>query len=249
MAITSVAPIRAPNAGDGLGGGLHRGLLLGRKVVVRLQIPPAGGEPAVERWSVAELRSGCSRNSLSASVWRGYGRRRWRFGSSGRWSWSMAPQPSASLPSSRTCWPPWPLGSANEWGLTPWRKRCGRTAPADGTQDTAGTHRSAAEGRWYDGNPRRSGGYLLDPDQVEVDAERISQLLGEARQAIATGHASDVVAVLSESHRAFRGAPYADVPDAAVPAGEVQRLHDGTPPSSRSIRGPARPGRRSTMHR
>ena len=32
--------------------------------------------------------------------------------------------------------------------------------------------------------------------------------------------------VLRESHRAFRGEPYADVPDAAVPAGEVQRLHE-----------------------
>ena len=72
----------------------------------------------------------------------------------------------------------------------------------------------------------RSGGYLLDPDTIEIDAQRIAQRLGDARQAIAGGHAGDVIDVLRESQRAFRGEPYADVPDAALPAGEVQRLHE-----------------------
>ena len=72
----------------------------------------------------------------------------------------------------------------------------------------------------------RSGGYLLEPAAVEVDARVITQLLADARQAIASGQASEVVDVLRESTQAFRGEPYADVPEAALPAGEVQRLHE-----------------------
>ena len=72
----------------------------------------------------------------------------------------------------------------------------------------------------------RSGGYLLDRDEIEVDTQRISHLLGEARHAIAHGQARDFIDVLRESRQAFRGEPYADVPEVALPAGEVQRLQE-----------------------
>jgi predicted ATPase/DNA-binding SARP family transcriptional activator len=70
----------------------------------------------------------------------------------------------------------------------------------------------------------RSGGYVLDPGQVEVDARRVSRVLDDARRAIAGGRAADVIAPLREAQGAFRGEPYADVSESAVPAGEVQRL-------------------------
>ena len=72
----------------------------------------------------------------------------------------------------------------------------------------------------------RSGGYLLEPAAVDVDARVITQLLGDARQAIAHGHAGDFTTCSVSRRQAFRGEPYADVPEAALPAGEVQRLHE-----------------------
>jgi predicted ATPase/DNA-binding SARP family transcriptional activator len=72
----------------------------------------------------------------------------------------------------------------------------------------------------------RSGGYVLDPDLVEVDAGRVLRVLDDARRAIAGGQAGEVIASLRAAQGAFRGEPYADVPEAAVPAGEVQRLHE-----------------------
>ena len=71
----------------------------------------------------------------------------------------------------------------------------------------------------------RSGGYRLDPDRVEVDAVRVASLVSEARAAVElTGALSDAIALLGQAKDSFRGEPYADVPESALPAGEVHRL-------------------------
>jgi DNA-binding SARP family transcriptional activator/AcrR family transcriptional regulator len=70
----------------------------------------------------------------------------------------------------------------------------------------------------------RSGGYRLDADRVTVDAKRVAELLAKAREAIRGGHPDQAVALLAHATEAFRGEPYEDVPDAALPVGEVQRL-------------------------
>jgi predicted ATPase/DNA-binding SARP family transcriptional activator/predicted negative regulator of RcsB-dependent stress response len=72
----------------------------------------------------------------------------------------------------------------------------------------------------------QSGGYRLDPEVVDVDARRIAGLLAEARDAIGHGEADQAVGLLRKAQTMFRGHPYADVPDAALPAGEVQRLQE-----------------------
>ena len=72
----------------------------------------------------------------------------------------------------------------------------------------------------------RSGGYRLDPDHVDVDAVLVGALLTEARAAIGAGRPADAIAVLDGAKSSFRGDPYADVPEAALPAGEVHRLQE-----------------------
>jgi DNA-binding SARP family transcriptional activator/predicted ATPase len=71
-----------------------------------------------------------------------------------------------------------------------------------------------------------SGGYRLDPDRVDVDGRRVTRLVWEAREAIARGDHRDAVRLLREAGGLFRGDPYEDVPDTALPAGEVQRLDE-----------------------
>jgi predicted ATPase/DNA-binding SARP family transcriptional activator/tetratricopeptide (TPR) repeat protein len=72
----------------------------------------------------------------------------------------------------------------------------------------------------------RSGGYRLDPDHIDVDAVLVGALLTEARAAIGAGRPADAMAVLEGAKSSFRGDPYADVPEAALPAGEVHRLQE-----------------------
>ncbi len=71
-----------------------------------------------------------------------------------------------------------------------------------------------------------SGGYRLDPDRVDVDARRVSTLVTKAGAEIAQGHPGDAIGLLREASASFRGDPYEDVPDCALPAGEVQRLRE-----------------------
>jgi predicted ATPase/DNA-binding SARP family transcriptional activator len=70
----------------------------------------------------------------------------------------------------------------------------------------------------------RSGGYRLDPDRVDVDAMRVASLVSEARAAVTDGCPSDAIALLGQAKDSFRGDPYSDVPESALPAGEVHRL-------------------------
>jgi predicted ATPase/DNA-binding SARP family transcriptional activator len=70
----------------------------------------------------------------------------------------------------------------------------------------------------------RDGGYRLDPELVEVDATRVTQVVAAAREALRRGDAEVAIGLLADVKDAFRGEPYEGVPDAAVPAGEVQRL-------------------------
>lgn len=72
----------------------------------------------------------------------------------------------------------------------------------------------------------RTGGYRLDPDCVDVDAARIPRLVAQASEAIRGGRSAEAIGFLREASEAFRGDPYADVPDTALPAGEVQRLDE-----------------------
>ena len=71
-----------------------------------------------------------------------------------------------------------------------------------------------------------SGGYRLDPERVDVDARRVSTLVTRAGVEIAQGHPSDAIGLLREASMSFHGDPYEDVPDSALPAGEVQRLRE-----------------------
>jgi DNA-binding SARP family transcriptional activator len=71
-----------------------------------------------------------------------------------------------------------------------------------------------------------SGGYRLDPDLVDVDARRVTALVTEASAEISRGHPGDAIGALSEARESFRGDPYEDVPDCALPAGEVHRLRE-----------------------
>ena len=70
----------------------------------------------------------------------------------------------------------------------------------------------------------RGGGYRLDPGLVEVDAARVSEAIERARDACRHGDAGVAVALLGDARSMFRGEPYQDVPDGALPSGEVQRL-------------------------
>ena len=72
----------------------------------------------------------------------------------------------------------------------------------------------------------RTGGYRLDPECIDVDAARIPMLVAQAREAIRDGRSAEAIGYLHEASAAFRGDPYADVPDSALPAGEVQRLDE-----------------------
>jgi predicted ATPase/DNA-binding SARP family transcriptional activator len=72
----------------------------------------------------------------------------------------------------------------------------------------------------------RTGGYRLDPDCVDVDAARIPVLVAQAREAIRGGRSAEAIGLLREASAAFRGDPYADVPDTALLSGEVQRLEE-----------------------
>jgi DNA-binding SARP family transcriptional activator len=70
----------------------------------------------------------------------------------------------------------------------------------------------------------QSGGYLLNPRLIDVDAALVAEAVGRAQEACRRGDAELAVALLGGARSAFRGEPYHDVPDGAVPAGEVQRL-------------------------
>jgi predicted ATPase/DNA-binding SARP family transcriptional activator len=70
----------------------------------------------------------------------------------------------------------------------------------------------------------RAGGYRLDPGHVDVDAARVSRLVDQARKARLHGEVDIAVGFLGDARVLFRGEPYEDVPEGAVPAGEVQRL-------------------------
>jgi DNA-binding SARP family transcriptional activator len=72
----------------------------------------------------------------------------------------------------------------------------------------------------------RGGGYRLDPDQVAVDAVRVSDLVGEARAAIRGGDAEAASGLLDEARGAFRGQPYDGIPETVLPAGELARLDE-----------------------
>jgi predicted ATPase/DNA-binding SARP family transcriptional activator/thioredoxin-like negative regulator of GroEL len=72
----------------------------------------------------------------------------------------------------------------------------------------------------------RDGAYLLDPGHVDVDAERVARLVTEAREAIRHSNPDAAVGLLAEASAAFRGEPYDDVSDTALPAGEAQRLQE-----------------------
>ncbi len=71
-----------------------------------------------------------------------------------------------------------------------------------------------------------SGGYRLDPRHVQVDAEHVSRLVRDTREAIRRLDPDDAVALLDQARAAFRGDPYADVPETALPAGELPRLQE-----------------------
>ena len=105
----------------------------------------------------------CSRNSLSASEGEGYGPRPWSYGSSDRWSWSIAPQRSTWLPSNGRCWPPSPRGPANEWGSTLLEEAVWPGQPPPTARKTLQGH--IARLRRALGATaivERSGGYLLE---------------------------------------------------------------------------------------
>jgi predicted ATPase/DNA-binding SARP family transcriptional activator len=70
----------------------------------------------------------------------------------------------------------------------------------------------------------RSGAYRLDPELVDVDAARMADTVGRAQKACRLGDAELAVGLLGDARSMFRGEPYQDIPDEAVPAGEVQRL-------------------------
>jgi predicted ATPase/DNA-binding SARP family transcriptional activator len=72
----------------------------------------------------------------------------------------------------------------------------------------------------------RTGGYRLDPECIDVDASRIPELVAQASEAIRAGRPAEAIAFLREASAMFRGDPYADVPDTALPTGEVQRLDE-----------------------
>ena len=68
------------------------------------------------------------------------------------------------------------------------------------------------------------GAYRLDPAFVDVDADRVTRLVEQARGSYRQGDVQVAVELLCEAQATFRGEPYQDVPEAAVPTGEVQRL-------------------------
>jgi DNA-binding SARP family transcriptional activator len=68
------------------------------------------------------------------------------------------------------------------------------------------------------------GGYRLDPELVDVDARRAAALAVEARDALRREDWDVARDLLAAARGAYRGPPYDEVPDAALPAGEVQRL-------------------------
>jgi DNA-binding SARP family transcriptional activator len=70
------------------------------------------------------------------------------------------------------------------------------------------------------------GGYRLDRKLIEIDAERVTAVIGEARAAIRCGEFKAAADLLADVNSAFRGEPYEDVPDCAVPPGELQRLEE-----------------------
>ena len=72
----------------------------------------------------------------------------------------------------------------------------------------------------------RSGGYLLDPDVVTVDAARVSAAVGESHAAMQAGDPATALGLFVEASAAFRGQPYEGVPEEALPAGEIAHLHE-----------------------
>jgi predicted ATPase/DNA-binding SARP family transcriptional activator len=69
-----------------------------------------------------------------------------------------------------------------------------------------------------------AGGYRLDARRVDVDAGRVRGLVDQAREVRLRGEFDLAAALLGEARAAFRGEPYEDVPEGAVPGGEVRRL-------------------------
>ena len=72
----------------------------------------------------------------------------------------------------------------------------------------------------------RGGGYLLDPDVVAVDATRVAAAVIESRAVMRAGDPEQAVRLLAEASAAFHGEPYEGVPEQALPAGELVRLHE-----------------------
>ena len=72
----------------------------------------------------------------------------------------------------------------------------------------------------------RSAGYLLDPDQVSVDATRAATMVATAREVFHGGDPETAVGLLAQATTLFRGEPYEGVPEEALPAGEIARLHE-----------------------
>ena len=72
----------------------------------------------------------------------------------------------------------------------------------------------------------RAGGYRLDACHVDVDAATVTKLYEQARGARHRGDVEVAIGLLGDARVRFRGEPYEDVPEGAVPAGEVQRLVD-----------------------
>ena len=113
--------------------------------------------------------------------------------------------------SPRTCW-------RNRSGPTARRRRRARRCTATSCGSAASWVRSAVVAS--------SGGYRLDPRHVQVDADHVGRLVRDAREAIRRLDPDDAVGLLHQARAAFRGDPYADVPETALPAGELPRLQE-----------------------
>jgi predicted ATPase/DNA-binding SARP family transcriptional activator len=73
---------------------------------------------------------------------------------------------------------------------------------------------------------QRDGGYLLDPNIVDVDATRLAAILVAAREAMQSGDAETAVGLFADATAMFRGEPYEGIAEGALPAGEIARLHE-----------------------
>ena len=175
-----------------------------------------GGRSVVNRWSAAVRGRGGE----------DYGDRRWKSGSSDLSSLSTERHSSDWRRPSGRCSPLSHRGTANVSPRTCWRNRSGPrarlrrparhcTGASCGSAASWGSRRSSRAAAVID--------WILDTSRSMPITSADSSVTPRAIRRL---DPDDAVGLLHQAGAAFRGDPYADVPETALPAGELPRLQE-----------------------